>query len=141
MRRKVHVTCLPDYNYNECNSTRSQLCQYQEYNKLFYGGICRGKQLCSVQDYTVEESVHDIHTAIDQLSFYIAYSEPKYSRGHRGLRPVVVVHKENLVINGFTLLGNVGGQMGMFIGFSFSGAIGWIISAMGKTWDFLRSKV
>ena len=135
------VLSLPDFNYPECNKTETQLCHFYEYQKLFKEKFCRSKQLCKVQDYTVEESDYEIHKSVDQLAFYIDYGEPKYSRGHRGLKPAIVIHTENLIINGFTLLGNVGGQMGMFIGFSFSGAIGWITGAMRKVWNFLRNKV
>ena len=134
---------LPGFNYPECINTETQKCQFQEYTKFFNAETCRSKQFFSVQDYTVEESDVEIHETEDRISFYIRYGEPKYSRGHRGRgnRPAMVVHTENLIIDGFTLLGNVGGQMGMFIGFSFIGAIGWIIRAIKKACHLLRKKV
>ena len=138
MEKNAHyLVCL-------ISTIRSAITPILKYNQFQeYKETCRSKQFCSVQDYTVEESDVEIHETEDRISFYIRYGEPKYSRGHRGRgnRPAMVVHTENLIIDGFTLLGNVGGQMGMFIGFSFIGAIGWIIRAIKKACNLLRNKV
>ena len=48
----------------------------------------------------------------------------------------VVVYEEYLIYDTIGLIGSVGGTMGMFIGFSFSGTISQIIAYISK----LRSK-
>ena len=42
------------------------------------------------------------------------------------------VFEEYVIMDEMNLVGNVGGTMGMFIGFSFSGVIGLIISCFMK---------
>ena len=51
-----------------------------------------------------------------KLIYY--FGNPEYTK----------VYDEFIIMNGLGLLGNVGGTLGMFIGFSFSGVIAMIIS-------------
>ena len=46
----------------------------------------------------------------------------------------VEVFKEHYVLNTFSLVGNVGGQMGLMIGFSFLGCFGWLTSWVKLVW-------
>ena len=42
-------------------------------------------------------------------------------RDHRSEEPYKTVRKEYLLMSGMSLVGNVGGMLGLFIGFSFLG--------------------
>ena len=44
-------------------------------------------------------------------------------------------------MSAMSLVGNVGGQLGMFIGFSFLGLFDWIVSVAIKVWECLNEKI
>ena len=37
-------------------------------------------------------------------------------------------------MSGMSLVGNVGGMLGLFIGFSFWGIFEWVVDGMARTW-------
>ena len=119
-----------------CKSPESVDCNKKLFLELYYGGKCKErerkeKKTCFVQEYSVEERNIKVQKQRGfNFQFFVQYGEPKYSRGYRSDRPRIKVYKENLVWSGLELLGNIGGQLGMFIGFSFSGCIIWMINGL-----------
>ena len=76
-------------------------------------------------------------------SFIIEYSIEldKKSKGaqerlknHRSEEPYKTVRMEYLIMSGMSLVGNVGGMLGLFIGFSFLGISEWIVDGLAKAW-------
>ena len=53
---------------------------------------------------------------------------------HRSEEPYKIVCKEYLIMSGISLVGNVGGMLGLFIGFSFLGISEWIVDGLTKVW-------
>ena len=47
-------------------------------------------------------------------------------------KPFKIIKKEYLIMNEMSLVGNVGGTLGMFVGFSFIGTIEWLMDILSK---------
>ena len=61
-------------------------------------------------------------------------------RDHRSQEPYKTVHKEYLLMTGMSLVGNVGGMLGLFIGFSFLGISEWMIDCLSKAWAHVKKQ-
>ena len=48
--------------------------------------------------------------------------------------------KENLVWTGTSMVGNVGGQLGLWVGFSFAGLLAGTLNVIPKMWDLVLRK-
>ena len=59
------------------------------------------------------------------LMFDVAFDHPDSSRGDEKLH--VRILEERLLWTGIELVGMVGSQMGLFLGFSFMGSIAWLL--------------
>lgn len=77
------------------------------------------------------------HSYIMEYSFEI----DKYSigaevrrRDHRSEEPYKTVHTEYLIVSDMALVGNMGGMLGLFIGFSFLGISEWIVDSLEKAY-------
>ena len=126
-----------------CKSPESEVCHKKLFLELHYGGECKEKvkRTCLVQEYTVEERNINVQKQRGfNFQFIIQYGEPKYSRGFRSDRPRIKVYKENLVWGGLELLGNIGGQLGMFIGFSFCGCVIWMVNSLVQFCHLIKNK-
>ena len=60
------------------------------------------------------------------LGSIILFDHPDYSRGDEKLHVRI-----RRLLTGIDLVGMVGGQMGLFLGFSFIGSIAWLLNAIG----------
>ena len=67
-------------------------------------------------------------------SFILEYSfeQPEWNRDQRSEEPSKTVHREFMTMSFMSLVGNVGGTLGMFIGFSFVGTSEWFMDLVGK---------
>ena len=54
------------------------------------------------------------------------------------LPPKVSVKEEYLITNEISLIGNVGGTLGMFVGFSFIGTIEWLLEILSKAKNHMK---
>ena len=61
------------------------------------------------------------------LTIELVFDSPKHTKNVRSLQPFKFVKTEYWVMSGMTLVGNIGGTLGMFIGFSFIGFSQWIM--------------
>ena len=57
---------------------------------------------------------------------------PKATKDVRSKMPFKFIHEEYLITPAKSLLGNIGGNLGMFVGFSLIGLFEWILSAMAS---------
>ena len=73
----------------------------------------------------------------DVFVLTISVSDPESSRGRMTIIPQVRVHQEYLVWTWYSLLGNAGGQMGLWVGFSFIGTTIWALNLFKKIWKNL----
>ena len=61
-----------------------------------------------------------------------AFSPRRTGRGKYSKYLSIDVHKEYLAVTNTSLVGNVGGQLGLFVGFSFTGFIAWMFDLFPK---------
>ena len=66
------------------------------------------------------------------LILHISFDYLDWSRGDRTKELELEVLSEYYVWNAFSLVGNVGGQLGLFISFSFIGCFGWLMEHVKK---------
>ena len=59
----------------------------------------------------------------------------------RALKPLKTVRREYFILSGLSFVGNVGGTLGMFVGFSFIGSVEWIIRSAVTFCRWLKSKL
>ena len=59
----------------------------------------------------------------------------------RALEPSKTVKTEYWIMSDLSFVGNVGGTMGMFVGFSFIGTSEWCFDLLGTFWSRLQKKL
>ena len=69
------------------------------------------------------------------LIFSLSFDDLDWSKGDRTKELQVDIFTEYYVSNIFSLIGNVGGQMGLFIGFSFIGCFVWSMKWIQLAWN------
>ena len=69
----------------------------------------------------------EIQPKFNGFAFDYKFSVVESSRGQRTNEPTKQLHKEYYLVTKMGLVANIGGTMGLFIGFSFSGSLIWII--------------
>ena len=108
--RKIFLFSIP-----YCDSHAAYTCAWWNINPAFYAYVTNPyPKTCNILQYSGEV---EYDTEIeDKHEIYLAYNmaPPK----------TVTVHEEYLIYDTIGLIGSVGGTLGMFIGFSFSNAIG-----------------
>ena len=55
-------------------------------------------------------------------------------------KPFKIIKKEYLILNDMSLIGNVGGTLGMFVGFSFIGTFEWLLDILSKVKNHIKIK-
>ena len=104
------------------------------------------KKLCNVKEFDFEEPLWMHSTRIckesgfseqDGYVFDYSFKQPTHSLQLRSEKLMKTVKEEYLVISGMSLAGNIGGTLGMFIGFSFIGTSEWIVDS----WTWMKNKV
>ena len=59
-------------------------------------------------------------------------------RDYRSRKPYKTVHREYLLMTEMSLVGNVGGMLGLFVGFSFLGLSESIMDCMTRFWGWMK---
>ena len=80
-------------------------------------------------------------TSENSFEFSLAIDHPDWQTFDRGLELKVEVKKEYLLWSITTLVGNVGGQLGLFLGFSFAGFMAWLLNLAPKLLNLIKNKV
>ena len=97
------------------------------------------KKSCSVKEFRVEKSLESsFHEGLSRLTVSIQFGLPESTRGFISKTLFKTVKTEQYVISGLQLLGNVGGILGIFIGFSFQGITEPILSISERLCKFVR---
>ena len=79
------------------------------------------------------------HESSGGFEFVYKFTVPDFTREGRTNKPYKIVHKEFLVWSQFALMGNIGGTMGLLLGFSFNGFIGWVLDGITKLWAHFQA--
>ena len=91
------------------------------------------KKSCFVEEYKIRDET-DWHATHDVNGFKLAYKFglPDATKIIRSERPFKKVSQEYLLITELSLIGILGGALGMFIGFSFVGTSDWVMEYISK---------
>ena len=124
---------------------------------------CMGEKSCEVEEYEiethdemdlqnnnekmeVEQRIRRVGGADEVVSqllegkdksviFSLSFDDLDWLKGDRTKELQVDIFTEYYVSNIFSLIGNVGGQMGLFIGFSFIGCFVWSMKWIKLAWN------
>ena len=138
----LDAKCLPfslpetgKTNIPICMNDREKACYVDMLSQLMSNQDTYCKRLCNVKEYkfTVRGSL-GVHEKFKGLVFSYKFSSPSTSRNLRSWMPVKTVKKEYLVITFKSLVGTIGGTLGMFVGFSFIGTAEVLIEYLLKFW-------
>ena len=146
-----NLTCSPftlpkvgDVHIPICQNVVDEICygEVLEDLKLDLGKYC--KKSCHSHEYKIRNAAMGTWaerykpwdwTGKDSKRSHILefkFEKPKMSLGGKSLQPLKKVSVEHLSISLMSLVGNVGGTLGMFIGFSFIGFAEWIMQVVAK---------
>ena len=153
-----------DY-YRICQTSRAMNQCGEVYKELSHDEVCMKQKPCSIQEYTfrrnnrwsvlnennkeamektlkrfLNEEVRKqlLDTNNTQYMFWASFLSPQSTRGEYINRVQKDVHKELVSMTGISLIGNVGGQLGLCLGFSFIGFIAWLLVMVPKIFKILR---
>ena len=90
------------------------------------------KKTCMVKEFQVMKgaSVQGMRNNFIDIRFQL----PDATRGFMSKTPYKIIKTEQYIISGLQLLGNVGGILGIFVGFSFLGITEPLLSVSEKLW-------
>ena len=117
--------------FPKCMAVKS--CTVQEYNRFnrLNLNLMRERNACKeiIQGWGGDEqTVEELLDKPDETFILsISFDDLDWSNGDRKKELLVDVFKEYYVWTEFSLVGSIGGQMGLFVGFSFLGCSGWLI--------------
>ena len=126
---------------------------------------CLDQKPCAIQEYSVEVdplwSVNErnkdlteallrgflndkvVNTLVNDLSnkymIWTNIASQRSTKGKYTKRIQKDVHKEHWALTEISLIGNIGGQLGLCIGFSFTGFIGWMLGLFPDVRDKIWS--
>ena len=113
------------------------VCSLHIIEKLQKSQELNCKKLCSVTEYklrdeSLDKSLDDL--GIGDSTFIIDYgfSPPDATKALRNDFPYKTVHEEYLILDKMTMIGSVGGTLGLFTGLSFFGATVWTLVRLTK---------
>ena len=107
-----------------------------ENQMLLQGRNCR--KACRVKEYKV--SAYHFELARASHTTEVRFELPDSTRGQMSKVPMKIIREEHYIISGLAFLGNVGGILGIFVGFSILGASEWITSVIESLHKRMGSK-
>ena len=113
-----------------------RLCSSHIIEKLRKSQELNCKKLCSVTEYKLRDesisSSDDLDIGDSTFIIDYAFSPPDATKALRNDFPYKTVHEEYLILDEMTMIGSVGGTLGLFTGFSFFGATVWTMVRLTK---------
>ena len=79
------------------------------------------KKSCKITEYTISKTFQPSHSGmpLGKVVFRYQFATPKATKNHMSKIPFKEVKQEYWVVSIPTLIGNLGGVLGLFSGFSF----------------------
>ena len=95
------------------------------------------KKLCQAKEFKTVLKSKEPFFAIndDGYSLWLEFRSLHASLDLRTTRPAKFVMKEYFIVNAMSLVGNIGGTQGMFVGFSFITTSEWFLHALLEFWS------
>ena len=123
----------------QCTGTKP--CFIQEYaiEKLVAWSSTDRQSTRTILKYLLRDSIaRELMDGIDKkFIFKLILLEPEWMRGEYTDGLQVEVHKEYRALTEISLIANVGGYLGLFVGFSFNGFIYGVWKLLPKVYRFL----
>ena len=118
---------LPHSLLPVCNSDAHRECSGRVFWQVFGQNDhqCREQKTCSMIEYH-ESRQNRYNTSQFVYSFEYTIESPKSSEGERKQVPYKVVRQEYLIIDSLSFIANIGGLLGLTLGFSFIAAVEWL---------------
>ena len=129
-------------DFPEC--MKGKACLIQEYNAEMYEEHKISKDSGYVKhlskEWNIPKNVMEdlLDNSTDTFGLGIKFDPDDSSRGERTKDIEVNVFTEQRVWTAIALIGNIGGQMGLLVGFSFFGCFGWMLNMCQKSWERLN---
>ena len=76
----------------------------------------------------------------NEVRFRLTFSLPKALHNHRSEKLMKTVMTEYWIVSSLSLMGTVGGTLGMFVGFSIMGTSEWLLTALAKGFRWIQGK-
>ena len=128
--------------FPEC--MKGKACLIQEYQAEVYeehkifknsGYAWRLRKLWNLKESVMEDLLDN---STDSFGLGIKFDPEDWSRGERTKDIEVNAFTEQRVWTPIALIGNIGGQMGLLVGFSFLGCFGWMFNMCHKWWEHMN---
>ena len=124
---------LPETRLPICKNNLEKACYANVLKQLMSNQENYCKRLCFVKEYkfALKEAPGLTEKSNDFVLNY-KFASPPASRNLRSWMPVKTVKREYLVVTFKSLVGSIGGTLGMFVGFSFIGTAEKLIEYLLK---------
>ena len=100
--------------------------------------ICHAREFKTIPD--LETPLDGPNRGLDEIFIYVKFGFPESSIDVRPSEPFKTIKTEYLVVSWMSLLGNVGGTLGIFVGFSLTGASEWCLVIVQKLWKWFCAR-
>ena len=130
---------LPSPRLPPCQTQTAHNCSLKAFWEAFQNSsLCRMEKTCNIMEYRIDLD-SDQHDPAWTYRFVYTLDSPTIST-ERQIQPYKVVHSEYLVWSLFTFVAYTGGILGLTLGFSSPGMIGWIFDKLylAKSYPFKR---
>ena len=118
-----------------CQTGKEKFCYEKVLRKLMSDLDKHCKSPCITKEFKIETHLDDSGiVGRNESAISVRFELPAATTRHMTKTPYKIVKKEQYVISGLALLGNVGGILGIFVGFSILGFSEWMIKASEELW-------
>ena len=133
----VSFPLLPICNNNETNYASymalGEIWAKVESFSAFKKELC--PKLCTTVDYEGELAISGL------IKFYHIKTSATYIFEYKFKQSSVIVYKEYIIYDTISMIGSVGGTLGMCIGFSFTGLVAHVINLLQNGIMFIETKL
>ena len=143
------------YEMSPCTSlllmrSHAWMCSYAAMTQLIKDQSDNCKKCCNIKDFQLEIdwSVNLLESEVYPYLWEkikpswvvrFEFDSPMTSLDSRMIKAFKTVHTEYLIFSRNSVIGTVGGTIGMFVGFSFLGASEWFIALVfPKVWETMK---
>ena len=136
---KVLLECEKHLRAKEESCQESTPCFVQEYRMAehpLYSGNSKAFLKKAMMVLGLDFSKNEQK---EKYIFGLSLATPPATRGKYTRRFQKVVDTENLAWSQISVIGNIGGYMGLCVGFSFTGFIAWTLAIIPKIWTALHT--
>ena len=95
----------------------------------------KSEELC--MHYENDECINEWRHGV---AFQLTFSLPNALHNHRSEKLLKTVMTEYWIVSSLSLIGTVGGTLGMFVGFSIMGTAEWLLAALANGFRWIRGK-